>query len=198
MSTGLYAVQHIRRMRGGAQSHLMRASDGNFFVVKFANNPQHVRVLAKEMFASRLGQWLGLPIPRVEVIEASDWLITNTPDLRVEVGGSAVPCSSGKQLASIYPPLETQVFDYLPDSMLEKVSNLAEFGRVLVLDKWTGNADGRQAIFTRRRRGRKFATMFIDQGYCFNAGEWTFPDSALRGVYCPQLRIRWGYWLGVI
>jgi hypothetical protein len=24
---------------------------------------------------------------------------------------------------------------------------------------------------------------FIDQGYCFNAGEWTFPDSALRGVY---------------
>ena len=27
-----------------------------------------------------------------------------------------------------------------------------------------------------------FAT-FIDQGYCFNAGEWSFPDSPLRGVY---------------
>ena len=26
---------------------------------------------------------------------------------------------------------------------------------------------------------------FIDQGYCFNAGEWTFPDFPLRGVY-PQ------------
>jgi hypothetical protein len=25
--------------------------------------------------------------------------------------------------------------------------------------------------------------MFIDQGYCFNAGEWTFPDAPLRGVY---------------
>ena len=22
------------------------------------------------------------------------------------------------------------------------------------------------------------------QGYCFNAGEWTFPDFPLRGVYC--------------
>ena len=65
MSTGLYAVQHIRRMRGGAQAHLMHASDGNFYVVKHTNNPQHVRVLANEMFASRLGQWLGLPIPRV-------------------------------------------------------------------------------------------------------------------------------------
>jgi hypothetical protein len=25
--------------------------------------------------------------------------------------------------------------------------------------------------------------MFIDQGYCFNAGEWTFPDSPLRGLF---------------
>ena len=24
---------------------------------------------------------------------------------------------------------------------------------------------------------------FIDQGYCFNASEWTFPDYPLRGVY---------------
>jgi hypothetical protein len=24
---------------------------------------------------------------------------------------------------------------------------------------------------------------FIDQGYYFNAGEWTFPDADLRGVY---------------
>jgi hypothetical protein len=31
------AVQHIRRMRGGAQAHLMRCSDGHFYVVKFRN-----------------------------------------------------------------------------------------------------------------------------------------------------------------
>jgi hypothetical protein len=23
----------------------------------------------------------------------------------------------------------------------------------------------------------------IDQGFCFNAGEWNFPDAALRGLY---------------
>jgi hypothetical protein len=27
---------------------------------------------------------------------------------------------------------------------------------------------------------------FIDQGYCFNAGEWTFPDYPLRGVYAQN------------
>jgi hypothetical protein len=48
------AVEHIRRMRGGAQSHLMRCDDGGYYVVKFQNNPQHLRILANEMLA-----WLG-------------------------------------------------------------------------------------------------------------------------------------------
>ena len=50
------AVQHVRRMRGGAQGHLMRCADGNFYVVKFRNNPQHLRVLANEMLATRLAE----------------------------------------------------------------------------------------------------------------------------------------------
>ena len=183
MSTGLYAVQHIRRMRGGAQSHLMRASDGAFYVVKFQNNPQHLRVLANEMFASRLGQWLGLPVPRVEVIEVSDWLITHTQDLRVEVSGSVVPCSTGRQLASLHPDLEAQVFEHLPEAMSSRVANMKDFPRSLVLDKWTANSDGRQAVFVREPRDRRYRTMFIDQGYCFNAGEWNFPDLVLHGIY---------------
>jgi hypothetical protein len=67
---------------------------------------------------------------------------------------------------------------------LDGVLNLADFARVLVLDKWTCNADGRQAIFSRKTpRSQRYHATFIDQGYCFNAGEWTFPDFPLRGVY---------------
>lgn len=183
MTTGLKAVQHIRRMRGGSQSHLLRASDGAYYVTKFQNNPQHVRVLANEMFATRLGQWLGLPMPRVEVIEVSDWLIANTPDLKVQVGKTSVPCSSGRQLASLYVASELVSFDYLPECVLQTVSNLQDFARVLILDKWTANSDGRQAVFTRKLRGRRYSATFIDQGYCFNAGEWSFDDSPLRGIY---------------
>ncbi len=51
------------------------------------------------------------------------------------------------------------------------------------MDKWTGNCNGRQAVFERRARERKYKATFIDQGFCFNAGDWTFPDSPLRGVY---------------
>jgi hypothetical protein len=32
----IHAVQHIRRMRGGAQDHLIRC-DSNYYVIKFQN-----------------------------------------------------------------------------------------------------------------------------------------------------------------
>ena len=173
-------------MRGGSQSHLMRASDGNYYITKFQNNPQDIRVLANEFLGTRLGLWLGLPMPEVAVIEVSDWLIANTPDLRIELAGLATPCSSGLQLGSrhIGNPEQDRVFDYLPEAlMLEKTRNLQAFAAVLVFDKWTGNADGRQAIFSKRAGCAKYTAHFIDQGYCFNAGEWDFPDSPLRGVF---------------
>jgi hypothetical protein len=50
----LQAVEHIRRMRGGAQSHLMRCNDGGYYVVKFQNNPQHTCVLANELLGTIL------------------------------------------------------------------------------------------------------------------------------------------------
>ncbi len=185
--TALSAVQQVRRMRGGSQSHLMRASDGYYYITKFQNNPQDVRVLANEFLANKLGLHLGLPVPEVAVIEVSDWLVNNTPELRVEIAGHSTPCSSGQQLAVRYvaDPETHVVFDYLPEVLLlERVRNLQDFARVLVLDKWAGNADGRQVVFTKPVRARKYDVTFIDQGYCFNCAEWNFPDSPLRGVYC--------------
>lgn len=186
MTTCISAVQHLRKLRGGSQSHLLRASDGAAYVTKFQNNPQHVRVLANEMLATRLGLALGLPMPRVEVIEVSDWLIAHTPDLRIQLGGREMACQSGRHLGSLYIDSEAAGLhsDYLPRELLETVHNLADFGRVLVLDKWTCNSDGRQAVFCRKTsRCQRYTATFIDQGYCFNAGEWTFPDFPLRGVY---------------
>ena len=185
MNTCISAVQHLRPLRGGAQAHLLRASDGECYVTKFQNNPQHIRVLANEMFATNLGLALGLPMPRVEVIEVSDWLIEHTEDLRISLGGAKIPCRSGKQLGSLYVGGESQAMtlDYLPRELLQSVRNLSDFARVLVLDKWTCNSDGRQAIFSKAQRRQRYSATFIDQGYCFNAGEWTFPDAPLRGAY---------------
>jgi hypothetical protein len=179
------AVQHVRRMRGGAQAQLMRARDGHFYIVKFQNNPQHLRVLANEFLASRLAERIGLPVPVAEVIEVSQWLIENTPELRIELGGRPTPCSAGLQFGSrcVCDPGEGLIFDYLPESMMARVKNLTAFAGMLVVDKWLGNANGRQAVFWKKGPEKKYSVGFIDHGYCFDAGEWDFPDAALRGVY---------------
>lgn len=163
----------------------MRADDGHFYVVKFQNNPQHLRVLTNELLATRLAEHAGLPVPVTEIVKVEGWLIENTPELRTDMAGFARPCKSGLQFGARYvcDPAEGQVFDYLPESMLSKVRNLAAFAGILVVDKWLGNANGRQAVFWKKLQERKYTATFIDQGYCFNAGEWNFPDSALRGVY---------------
>ena len=189
MNACISAVQHLRPLRGGAQSHLLRASDGACYVTKFQNNPQHIRVLANEMLATNLGLALGLPMPQPVVIEVSDWLIEHTEDLRIQLAGEMIPCQSGKQLGSQYvgPERPGRQLDYLPQSLLERVVNVTDFARVLVLDKWTCNSDGRQAVFCRKTpRSQRYTATFIDQGYCFNASEWTFPDYPLRGVYATN------------
>lgn len=181
----IQAKQHLRPMRGGAQSHLMFADDGHYYVVKFQNNPQHLRVLANELLATRIAERVGLPVPITEVIEVSPWLIENTPDLRIRTGSSTVPCQAGLALAVrfVIEPLEGQVFDYLPVATLDRVRNLDAFAGMLAFDKWTCNTNGRQAVFWKKTRDKKYTASFVDQGYCFNAGEWNYPDSPLRGVY---------------
>lgn len=179
------AVQQIRRMRGGAQGQLMLGADGQIYVVKFQNNPQHIRVLANEFVGSRLARAAGLTAPECELVEVSQWLVENTPELEMDLGRTRERCRPGLQFGSRFAGgmMPGQVADYLPEEQMAEVKNLAEFAGMLALDKWTGNANGRQAVFTRRQRERRYKAVFIDFGYCFNAGEWRFDDAPLRGVY---------------
>ena len=225
------ALEEIRRMRGGAQSHLMRCSDENYYVVKFQNNPQHRRILVNELLGTRLASRLGLPTAPVEVVEVGAELIRLTPELCIELPRSRTPCAAGLQFGSRYPgdPRRMTLHDFLPDEKLREVRNLHDFAGMLVFDKWVCNTNGRQTVFfeeaprtagaapekaapekvasgtaesgramrevargtlpreetTRAEagRGRAYKTVMIDQGFCFNAGEWNFPDAPLRGLY---------------
>jgi hypothetical protein len=180
------AVQAIRRMRGGSQSQLMLGADGRLWVVKFQNNPQHRRVLANELIATRLAQAVGLTVPPCDVVEVTEWLVTHTGEMYVDlVTGGRERCSAGLQFGSQFVGglMPGQVVDYLPEPQLAGVRNYSEFAGILCVDKWTGNCDGRQAVFERKSREKLYRATFVDQGFCFNAGEWSFPDSPLRGVY---------------
>ena len=179
------AVEHIRRMRGGAQAHLMRCRDGGYYVVKFQDNPQHQRILVNELLGTRLAARLGLPTAPAAVIEVPQELIDCTADLVIQLGMGRKPCRAGLQFGSRYPgdPAEVTVHDFLPDEQLREVENLADFAGMLVFDKWTCNTNGRQAIYFLEPGRSPYQAWMIDQGFCFNAGEWNFPDAPLRGLY---------------
>ena len=184
----LLALEHIRRMRGGAQAHLLRCEDDCYYVVKFQNNPQHVRILANELLGTRLAARLGLPTPAIAVVEVLPELIAHTEDLAIQLGRGRAPCLPGFQFGSQYPgdPAEVVVHDFLPDEPLREVENLSDFEGMLVFDKWTCNTNGRQAVFFRPPGRPRYHALMIDQGFCFNAGEWSFPDAPLRGLYARQ------------
>jgi hypothetical protein len=191
----LNARRHIRRMRGGAQSHLIQADDQQFYVVKFRNNPQHRRVLINEAVASVLLRYLQISVPEAAVISVSSEFLAENPELSMHLGAHRIPPEPGWHFGSRYPgdPDQVAVYDFIPDALLPQVVNLREFVGMLAFDKWAGNADGRQAVFFRSRISEwtaartatrpGFLAWMIDHGFQFNGPHWDFPDSPLQGVY---------------
>lgn len=196
------ARQHIRRMRGGANAHLVLADDDQHYVVKFSNNPQHRRVLVNELICYVLLDYLGLPSPGWQLIEVPQELIRLDPELCLEVGRTTEPCAAGLQFGSRFPvdPTKQSVYDYVPVSMLEELLNRQAFWGMLAFDKWISNANGRQAVFFRSRakqwltadqedsegispRSLVYVANFIDHGFAFNAQHWDFSEGPSQGIY---------------
>ncbi len=191
------AIRQIRKMRGGAQAHLMECDDGHFYVVKFSNNPQHRRILANEWIASVFLTYLQISTPPTAIVQLSAEFLAANPDIHIQLGSRHLAVEPGWHFGSRYPgdPGKIMVYDFIPDLLLEKVVNLNEFLGVLAFDKWIGNADARQSIFFRARlrewspaggqspQRLGFVTQMLDHGYVFGGPQWTFGDSPLQGLY---------------
>jgi hypothetical protein len=185
-------------MRGGAQAHLIEAGDGHCYVVKFKNNPQHRRILVNEWMATAFLRYLQISTPDPAVIEVDDAFIGSNPEAAIQLGSRRLPPAEGWHYGSRFPgdPSRLSVFDFLPDVLLPKVVNLAEFAGVFVFDKWAGNSDARQSIYYRAKLPAAadeepragFVACMIDHGYVFDGPHWSFSDSPLQGLYFrPQV-----------
>jgi len=194
----IQATGLIRKMRGGAQAHLMACEDGHFYVVKFLNNPQHRRILVNEWIASVFLNYLEISTPDATIVDLPAAFLAEHPEISLQLGSRRVDVTPGWHFGSRYPgdPGKVMVYDFLPDTLLEKVVNAREFLGALVFDKWMGNADARQSIFYRARLRQRpvpgvdpaaprmgFVASMVDHGYVFDGPHWTFPDSPLQGLY---------------
>jgi hypothetical protein len=196
----VHATRLSRRMRGGAQAHLLACEDGRYYVTKFLNNPQHRRILANEWAASLLLRHLGVAAPEPRIIEVGAGFLQAEPGLHFQLGSRRVPVQPGLQFGSMFPgdPDRDAVYDFLPDALLPSVANLNHFAGALVFDKWAANSDARQAIFFRRRlreylgesahpTQKGFIAQMVDHGYAFDGPNWDFPDSPIQGLYFRPL-----------
>jgi len=194
----LTAVRHVRKMRGGAQAHLLEADDGCWYVVKFRNNPQHRRILVNELLSSVLLGYLKIAAPETALILVSAEFLAANPEIHLTLGTRQLPVEPGWHFGSRYPgdPSRVAVYDFLPDALLPQVANLEDFRAILVFDKWVGNADGRQSVFYRAlvRTGERaagaarpgFVARMIDHGFAFNGPHWEFTDAPLQGLYARR------------
>ncbi len=200
------ATRLIRKMRGGAQAHLLECDDSHFYVVKFRNNPQHRRILINEWIASVFLNYLQISTPPAAIVSLSAAFLEANPEVHIQLGTRRQAVEPGWHFGSRYPgdPGKVMVYDFLPDALLEKVVNANEFLGVLAFDKWMGNADARQSIFYRARLRQwtpptseraprtgfvadapraGFVANMMDHGYVFDGPHWNFPDSPLQGLY---------------
>ena len=193
----LSARRYIRKMRGGAQSHLLEADDGRFYIVKFQNNPQHRRILVNEWVSSIFLRYLQISAAEPAIVRVDDTFIQKHPELAITLGTRSIPVESGWHFGSLHPgdPARTAIYDYVPDALLCQVKNLSDFLAILVFDKWVSNADGRQSVFFRARledwagaSGKLgFVALMIDHGFAFNGPHWNFTDTPLMGLYSRRL-----------
>lgn len=193
----VHAIRLIRKLRGGAQAHLLECDDGRFYVVKFRNNPQHRRILVNEWISAVFLRYLQIAVPDTAIVELSAAFLERQPEIHIQLGSKRVPVEPGWHFGSAYPgdPARMAVYDFIPDLLLDKVVNLADFLGVLVFDKWAGNADSRQSVFYRARLKQwisgadeyltrtGFVANMMDHGYVFDGPHWTFADSPLQGLY---------------
>jgi hypothetical protein len=184
-------------MRGGAQAHLIQADDGNCYVVKFSNNPQHPRILVNEWLATAVLAHLRIQTPQAALIECGPDFLASNPDVYIQLGTQRVEPRPGWHYASRYPgdPDRLAVYDFVPDQLLSTTYNLPDFSAVVAVDKWLGNSDSRQAIFFRAQvkefapemdahpLRKVFVAQMIDHGFVFNGPHWDFQDSPLQGLY---------------
>ena len=196
----LTAVRHVRKMRGGAQAHLLEADDGHWYVVKFRNNPQHQRILVNELLSAAFLDYLKIAAPETALVAVNTPFLAANPEVHIHLGHRRVEIEPGWHFGSRYPgdPARTAVYDFLPDALLPSVVNLDDFRAILVFDKWVGNADGRQSVFYRAmvkqegvRQGSAggrpgFVARMIDHGFAFNGPNWDFPESPLQGLYARR------------
>jgi hypothetical protein len=165
----LEAMAVFRRLRGGSQSLLVLASDGDLYVVKMMENPQGANVLANEALGTELASYLGLPVPEWRSIFLSDDFLDSHRHCWFDVGAGPVRPPAGFHFASrvIGQESSSALCEILPGSWIPRIANRCDFAGMLLLDLWANHTDSRKSLFLRKEISTETSAFFVDNGHMF-------------------------------
>ena len=174
----------VQTMRGRSGASLIQANDGHHYVAKFKGNPKGTPTLVNELLGSLILRALGLPAAEGVTLRLNEttllegeWPVVGTADgiIRAEAGlhfGSAFPGKFGTDA----------VYDYLPRSMRDSVTNREALSQALFVDTWLGLSEPRQAVFTRHGQ-KQFRLTLVDNTMIFGGSSWNFAAHTLQARY---------------
>jgi hypothetical protein len=148
---------------GGSQPHVLGASDGNDYLVKFKNNPQGTRVLVNEYVVNELISKLGFEGGRGQIVSADAFFLSNQPNLK--------NLDAGLQFASPYH----QHHDNFSDTLLDRMKNRDKLPQVPILDTFICNVDrasGNLLIVFDDPTKLDCRFVLIDHGHAFGGPDW--------------------------
>lgn len=177
-------------MRGGSQSCLLQASNGNFYIVKLLGNPQGSEVLFNEALGTELMQNLGFLVPNWKPIYICAQFIEDNPEIWFETATSKnqrPPAGihfGSEFLAANYTGA---IYEILPRCWFAQVKNRESFVGVLLFDLWSRQTDNRQAIFIRNSDASPLQAIFIDQGGLFGEVRDIRLHELARAIYMDSM-----------
>jgi HipA-like protein len=161
------ALEWIQRAEdGGSQAQVYRVVDDWRVGIKFAENPQGIRVLINEFIACRLAQCFDLPINVPVLVDVDARLLANCPP----------NFRSGVHCGLVRYPAATKVDVH--SELLRKALNVGELHGVAIFEQLVRRGDGRQLLtyptgtMTSGSAERRFAA--FDYGWAFGGTpNWT-------------------------
>ena len=180
------ATKFKRKMRGGSQSSLIEADDGNYYIVKSMENPQGSEILFNEVLGSEIMEFIGFETPKWNPIWLSAEFIEGNPELWYQTAESERrPPPVGLHFGSrlVMPKRNESLYEILPRSWFVRIRNRENFVGMLLFDLWANQRDRRQAVFLEDQENRSIKTTYIDHGCLFGQDETNQASIGIRAMY---------------
>ncbi|WP_420236687.1 hypothetical protein ACOBR2_13750 [Telmatobacter bradus] len=180
-------TNYLRRLRGGSQPILARASDDQLYVVKFLANPQGRNLLFNEAAGNELFKSMRLPVPKwKQLLLTDEFLESNRNFMRENIALCGIAHEQGMCFGSRYMGGNDQdLLEILPRSSFKRVRNVEVFLQAWMLDVAAGHTDNRQALFLREASGHLKA-LFVDHGNMFRGASGSVTPHMLASAYLDK------------